>query len=145
MVDLFGAATLKFYASKGLVKEFTGNDNMTSIDQLADFINVDVQKLKNTLSAYGRQNPDKFGKMVFPVLFKPEVESENYYVSLVTPAIHYTMGGLMIDKEARVIERVGDDDSYQPVAGLYAAGEVCYCYLIFYGNYFSHCLMFFFY
>lgn len=36
-----------------------------------------------------------------------------------TPVLHYTMGGLQIDSESRVI-----DTSGKPIAGLFAAGEV---------------------
>jgi len=36
-----------------------------------------------------------------------------------TPVLHYTMGGLEIDSEARVIDKSG-----KPIPGLFAAGEV---------------------
>jgi succinate dehydrogenase/fumarate reductase flavoprotein subunit len=36
-----------------------------------------------------------------------------------TPVLHYTMGGLEIDPESRVL-----DGSGKPIAGLFAAGEV---------------------
>jgi cytochrome b involved in lipid metabolism len=36
-----------------------------------------------------------------------------------TPVLHYTMGGLQIDPESRVVASDG-----KPIAGLYAAGEV---------------------
>ena len=35
------------------------------------------------------------------------------------PTVHHTMGGLKIDTRCRVL-----DESDQPIAGLYAAGEV---------------------
>lgn len=36
-----------------------------------------------------------------------------------TPVLHYTMGGLEIDAESRVIDKAG-----KPIPGLFAAGEV---------------------
>jgi hypothetical protein len=42
-----------------------------------------------------------------------------FHVAIMTPVLHYTMGGLEIDAESRV---VGTDG--KPVPGLFAAGEV---------------------
>ena len=42
-----------------------------------------------------------------------------YCIFSLTPTVHYTMGGLDIDTEARVLDAEGN-----PISGLYAAGEV---------------------
>jgi succinate dehydrogenase/fumarate reductase flavoprotein subunit len=42
-----------------------------------------------------------------------------FHVAIMTPVLHYTMGGLEIDPEARVIGTGG-----KPIPGLFAAGEV---------------------
>jgi succinate dehydrogenase/fumarate reductase flavoprotein subunit len=42
-----------------------------------------------------------------------------FHVAIMTPVLHYTMGGLEIDSESRVI-----DTSGKPIPGLFAAGEV---------------------
>lgn len=42
-----------------------------------------------------------------------------FHVALMTPVLHYTMGGLEIDPETRVIDVDG-----KPIQGLFAAGEV---------------------
>jgi succinate dehydrogenase/fumarate reductase flavoprotein subunit len=42
-----------------------------------------------------------------------------FHVAIMTPVLHYTMGGLEIDPEARVIGADG-----KPIPGLFAAGEV---------------------
>eukprot|EP00438_Fugacium_kawagutii_P006683 Skav219095 [mRNA] locus=scaffold1574:142088:148874:+ [translate_table: standard] len=47
------------------------------------------------------------------------VKSEPFYVAIITPVIHYTMGGLLIDTDSACI---GSNNS--PIPGLYAAGEV---------------------
>lgn len=46
-------------------------------------------------------------------------------VSIITPAIHYTMGGVRIDGEGRALhEQTGDGGAASPIPGLFAAGEV---------------------
>merc|ERR1719192_1674578 len=48
-----------------------------------------------------------------------KVKSEPFYVAIITPVIHYCMGGLEIDVESAVIGQGG-----KAIPGLYAAGEV---------------------
>merc|ERR1712241_1110971 len=47
------------------------------------------------------------------------VKSEPFYVAIITPVIHYCMGGLEIDVNSAVVGSNG-----QAIPGLYAAGEV---------------------
>merc|ERR1719311_635397 len=47
------------------------------------------------------------------------VATEPFYVAIITPVIHYCMGGLEIDVNSSVIGASG-----KPIPGLYAAGEV---------------------
>jgi len=47
-----------------------------------------------------------------------EVKTQPFYVAIITPVIHYCMGGLEIDAEGAVIGKNG------PIKGLYCAGEV---------------------
>jgi succinate dehydrogenase/fumarate reductase flavoprotein subunit len=46
------------------------------------------------------------------------VKTEPFYVAIITPVIHYCMGGLEINEEAEVIGQKG------VIKGLYAAGEI---------------------
>jgi fumarate reductase flavoprotein subunit len=46
-------------------------------------------------------------------------ENESIKVALITPAIHYTMGGLKFNSKTQVINVKGE-----PIKGLFAAGEV---------------------
>merc|ERR1719188_2171572 len=48
-----------------------------------------------------------------------QVKTEPFYVAIITPVIHYCMGGLEIDTDSAVINEAG-----QVIPGLYAAGEV---------------------
>jgi predicted heme/steroid binding protein len=45
--------------------------------------------------------------------------NDTFHVAIMTPVLHYTMGGLEIDAESRVIGKDG-----KPISGLFAAGEV---------------------
>merc|ERR1712003_493793 len=47
-----------------------------------------------------------------------KVATEPFYVAIITPVIHYCMGGLEIDANSLVVNESG------PIPGLYAAGEV---------------------
>merc|ERR1712176_535365 len=47
------------------------------------------------------------------------VKTEPFYVAIITPVIHYCMGGLEINVDSAVVSKSG-----KPIAGLYAAGEV---------------------
>jgi len=47
------------------------------------------------------------------------VKSEPFYVAIITPVIHYCMGGLEIDCDSAVLGPSG-----KAIPGLYAAGEV---------------------
>jgi succinate dehydrogenase/fumarate reductase flavoprotein subunit len=44
--------------------------------------------------------------------------NDSFNVAIITPVIHYTMGGLKVDEHAHVLGPKG------PIKGLYAAGEV---------------------
>merc|ERR1711874_508665 len=47
------------------------------------------------------------------------VKTEPYYVAIITPVIHYCMGGLEIDCDSAVLDQDG-----KAIPGLYAAGEI---------------------
>ena len=49
-------------------------------------------------------------------------EKGTYYVGIVQPVLHYTMGGLMVDVDGRVLKE--ESGATQPMEGLYAAGEI---------------------
>uniref|UniRef100_A0A915PI25 fumarate reductase (NADH) n=1 Tax=Setaria digitata TaxID=48799 RepID=A0A915PI25_9BILA len=116
-VSDFGRASFGFYARvKGFFKEFT------TLEEVANYMKVDSSKLRATVDEYNEyahltpSKEDKFGKKVFPVT----LDHPPYYVAVITPAIHYTMGGVKIDKDAAVY----NEFSGKPFKGLLAAGEV---------------------
>ncbi|MCQ2816964.1 MAG: FAD-binding protein, partial [archaeon] len=71
-----------------------------------------------TLKEYNEnKNKDEFGKEVFDLKIS---ENESIYIGIVTPAIHYTMGGIKINEHAEVLSSYEDE----VIEGLFAAGEV---------------------
>jgi flavocytochrome c len=113
VADAFGRGVLGFYAKKGLIVEYS------SAIVAASALGMDLEILRGTMENYcagAAKGVDEFGKTVFPVpAFDPE---ERLYVATVTPAIHYTMGGIAIDEMSRVLRGT------EPIPGLFAAGEV---------------------
>eukprot|EP00415_Alexandrium_ostenfeldii_P001358 UN1358 len=59
-------------------------------------------------------------KFYHNVLPGSKVKAEPFYVAIITPVIHYCMGGLEIDVDSAVIS----SKSGEAIPGLYAAGEV---------------------
>jgi flavocytochrome c len=100
---------------KGVVKKFI------HIQEVADHYHIPAQQLKVTIdrfSEYVDQALDKeFGKPIIanarPLSYPP------YYCIRLWPKVHHTMGGVLIDSRARVL-----DLSLKPLKGFYAAGEV---------------------
>merc|ERR1711988_1505103 len=67
-----------------------------------------------------RSGPTGSGKKFYHnIIPGSAVASEPFYVAIITPVIHYCMGGLEIDAASRVL-----DTKRQVIPGLYAAGEV---------------------
>jgi len=104
------------YSKKGLLKKVVG------LDGLATQLGANTKILQNTLDAYNAAavaGQDEFGRTVFPKHW-PIESSEVFYVGQVTPVIHYTMGGIAIDVDGRVLSDVNNE----AIPGLYAIGEV---------------------
>ena len=91
-----------------------------TIGELAEKIGVDKAALEATVARYNelcaKGVDEDFGK---PAQYMIPVEGDEYYAFRMTPGTSVTFGGLEIDTAARVL-----DTNNQPIAGLYAAGEV---------------------
>ncbi len=89
--------------------------------EIADHYGIPLRPLKITLerfSEYVDQAMDKeFGKPILsgaqPLIYPP------YYCIRLWPKVHHTMGGVLINFQAQVL-----DLSRQPIKDFYAAGEV---------------------
>ncbi|GKT22817.1 Fumarate reductase 1 [Aduncisulcus paluster] len=81
---------------------------------------IDYSVINAELSHYSQYFEDgvdaDFGRAVLRAKIDPD---KPIYVAAITPAVHYTMGGVLIDPKAQVLTK-----SLQVVQGLYAAGEV---------------------
>lgn len=90
-----------------------------TIDEAAKHFGIDAKELKTTVekyNEYAKNGKDlEFNKRGGLVAFT----EGPYYILKNTPAIHHTMGGLVIDSKGRVLEKNGN-----PIEGLFAAGEV---------------------
>ncbi|ACB86031.1 flavocytochrome c [Natranaerobius thermophilus] len=90
-----------------------------SIEEAAEFFEIDVDELKNTVEQYNeyvKQGEDEDFNRRGDLL---ELKEGPYYIQEVAPAIHHTMGGIKINEEAQVIDTEGEI-----IEGLYAAGEI---------------------
>jgi len=86
---------------------------------LAREIGVPPERLAETFAKYNeaaRTERCPFGKKFFNNL--PLDMNDFFHSAIVTPVVHYTMGGLRIDEDGRVMNHNG------PIANLYAAGEL---------------------
>jgi len=104
----------KHYVGRGLMKRFENGQ------ELAKEMGISPEELKKTFDDYNqvvRTKKDPFGKKFFN---EGEWTLNDYFnVAIMTPVLHYTMGGLEIDPESRVLDKSG-----KPIPGLFAAGEV---------------------
>lgn len=113
IAKLFDIKLFNFYKGKGLVQTVANGK------ELAAFLKTDFENVKNTIDEYNKcktEGKDQYGKKHFQVSFNID---EPLHIVLVTPSIHYTMGGVRISDRAEVLKK---DNS--PILGLYAAGEV---------------------
>lgn len=100
-----------------------GNAYMAdTLEELASMMGLNEEQTKNFLEEVEKYNSyvesgvdPEFGKPIFNHKF----EKAPFFASPRKPAIHHTMGGLVIDNEAHVLNAAGE-----AIEGLYAAGEV---------------------
>ena len=109
---------IPLYVQKGLIRKFE------TVEELARWTfwnpHMTAGSLRDSFAAYdeaARTGNDPFGKKYFHNV--PFDGSGPYYAGIVTPVIHYCMGGLRIDAEGAVLTPDGS-----PIPGLHAAGEV---------------------
>ncbi|KAI1397099.1 Flavocytochrome c [Hypoxylon fuscum] len=107
-----------FYQWKGLVQK-------KKVKELAPEVIASIDKYA-ALVASGANAKDPLGRKAFGRWRLPPGESnreEEVCVGTVTPVVHFTMGGVAFDSQARVL-RSGEDGSLTPIPGLWAAGEI---------------------
>lgn len=106
---------IKHYSGRGLMKQFKNGE------ELAKAIGCTPEHLKKTFDDHNRysENPgtDPFNKKFFAN--GPWKMDDVFNVAIMTPVLHYTMGGLEIGTDSAV-----HDSAAKPIPGLYACGEL---------------------
>jgi len=106
----------KHYVGRGVMKEYkSGRD-------LAKDMGVDAQNLVNTFNDYNKYSKEGGDPFLKPQKFfkgVPVSVDDSFHVAHVCPIVHYTMGGVEIDANSQCV-----NTDKQPIAGLFAAGEV---------------------
>lgn len=91
-----------------------------TLEEAAEKAGVPYETLQATIDSYNEAvesgaEEDELGRH----LLVNKLEGEGWYLVPRSPAIHHTMGGLVIDTDAHVL-----DENNEIIPGLYAAGEV---------------------
>ena len=89
-----------------------------TLEELAQMMGVPATNLRAAIDQYNAGFdgvPDPFGLSTFGA----RMGVGPFFAAQRTPTVHHTMGGLLIDTNARVLDR-----NNRPIPGFYAAGEV---------------------
>ena len=93
---------------------------------LAKEMGIPVADLKKTFDKYNegaKSKKDEFGKRFFTNA--PFNIDDEFHVSVVTPVVHYSMGGVQINAAAEIVRPSKEAGKFgEKINGLYAAGEV---------------------
>lgn len=90
-----------------------------SLDEVAEFFDLDKENLKQTINKFN-EDSEKGKDTLFNLRrlgFK--IQKAPFYCVKALPAVHHTMGGLKINKDAKVLNTKGE-----VIEGLFASGEV---------------------
>jgi predicted heme/steroid binding protein len=104
----------KHYVGRRVMKTASGAE-------LAKDLGISNQQLQTTFdefNGYAKNGGDPWGLQFFKSA--PYSVSDTFHVAVITPVVHYTMGGLSISGRAEVL----DGKTQEPIPGLFAAGEV---------------------
>ena len=101
-IDAYGG-NVEFYIQKGYLRKYD------SLKMFAEKMNISkyYENLVETIKEYNERvdtKKDKFGKKVFSQKFDL---NNNIYAGIITPSIHYTMGDLTINYNAKLIKTNG--------------------------------------
>jgi len=111
-----GKKHVDHYVHKGLLTKYEG------LYDLSKWIGVNQSVMLDTFQKYQKDaenGSDEWGKTSFRGVPQSDLVNETYYAGIVTPVLHYCMGGITIDTGGHVIDLDGNK-----IPGLYAAGEV---------------------
>jgi flavocytochrome c len=104
-------------------KHYVGRSVMRKYNSAADLakdMGISPSALEQTFNEYNgfaKKKNDPFGRKFFDGA--PYEMKDVYHAAIITPVLHYCMGGLEINDRAEVIS----EKTRKPIPGLYAAGE----------------------
>jgi predicted heme/steroid binding protein len=107
---------VKHYEGRGLMRHFKSGAD------LAKEMGIETSKLQQVFKDYNDyasgKKKDPHGKKFFQNY--PFDVSDEFHVALMEPVLHFTMGGVEIDDQARILI----DDGKKALEGLWACGEL---------------------
>ncbi len=89
-----------------------------SLSALSQATGISLEKLSYTLNAYNRSATTGKDRRFGRTTFTQTIDVPPYYYGIEKLSVHITMGGLLIDTDARAL-----DGAENPIPGLFAAGE----------------------
>jgi fumarate reductase flavoprotein subunit len=105
--------SIEGYFHLGLAKE------APTLEALAQMLSIDAATFATTVANYNKYQQAKEDPEFKRTSMAVPLNQPNYGSIEIWPGVHYTMGGIKIDAQARAIGKNGN-----PIPGLYAAGEV---------------------
>ena len=88
-------------------------------EELAKAMGVDETTFTSTMNTWNQAVEAKSDAEFGRTSFANPLTTAPYYAIKITPAVHHTMGGIVINPKAEVLNEKGE-----AISGLYAAGEV---------------------
>ena len=101
------------YGMRGVMKKFN------NLKELSADMGLTYDKLSSSIDKYNQIAADKkdpHGRKYFTNT--PIKKEEEFHVAIITPVVHYVMGGIKISAKCEALKGT------TPILGLYAAGEV---------------------
>jgi flavocytochrome c len=101
---------MQFYLWKGLMRKTTfGELGQATIESVQEYANI-----------VAGEKTDELGRTPFGNWTLTDVQLDSVaFVGKVTPVLHFTMGGVIVNENSQVLDEQGD-----AIPGLWAAGEV---------------------
>merc|ERR1712000_265484 len=104
----------RHYSGRGLMKKMTG-------EELAKEMGIDAKELQTEFQSYNDiadgKKKDEWNKKFFHNM--PFTVDDTFYVAQMEPVLHFTMGGIEIDDQSRVL-----NSEKKPFDGLFVCGEL---------------------
>jgi len=113
-IDVYGGK-VDFYIQKGYLRKYENFKVFAEKMNISKYYDNLIQTLKEYNESADNKK-DKFGKKVFPQKFDL---NDYIYAGIITPSIHYCMGGVTMNSNAQLIKTDG-----KVMNGLFGAGEV---------------------